>query len=443
MSDNMQWLVPLTIVFFQVMAASSTCFYAFIGFDVIATSGEEVRRPGQSIPVAIMLTLVICFLAYFGVSTVITLMVPWYELADTAALPKVFSQRHVHGAEYVIAVGGICALAASMMGSIYPLPRIIYALASDGLIFRFLGNVNSWTNTPFVGTWVSGVMAALLALFIDLDGLVQMMSIGTLMAYTLVAVSVLILRYQQEAVGLTADDMDEETRAESVRAEVTSHKGDIQLTEETGLLKACDKSDMKYTPNLDESLFKKTPEDSSANRETEVRQALLKHRVLEDKRTERKQEVLNPIAACVSKSRDVPPDSSYHRLGLNRLACLFNIGDENSQEPTEKSRQITSASIIALVFVWACLCLLAVFGSSYVESAEWWAVVLFALFGAALIVILTILARQPRNHTRLKFKVPFVPLIPVAAVMINMYLMVTLSRATWIRFAVWMTIGKT
>ena len=69
--------------------------------------------------------------------------------------------------------------------------------------------------------------------------------------------------------------------------------------------------------------------------------------------------------------------------------------------------------------------------------------ILLGLLGTALLVILTILARQPKNSTRLNFKIPFVPPLPLASVMINMYLMVTLSPATWIRFAVWMTIGTT
>jgi len=100
----------------------------------------------------------------------------------------------------VIVVGGLFGLMASIMGTIFPLPRLVYAMAQDGLVFRFLGSVNPWTNTPFVATWVCGSLVALMAVILTVDALVQMMSIGTLMAYTLVAVSVLVQHYQREQV---------------------------------------------------------------------------------------------------------------------------------------------------------------------------------------------------------------------------------------------------
>ena len=78
----------------------------------------------------------------------------------------------------------------------FPMPRIIYAMAKDGLLFRNLGNLNSYTDTPIVATLLSGIAAAVLALLVSLGDLIQMMSIGTLLAYTLVSFSVLVLRFQ-------------------------------------------------------------------------------------------------------------------------------------------------------------------------------------------------------------------------------------------------------
>ena len=177
------------------------------GFDTIATSGEESMNPTRHVPIAIVSTLIICLFAYVGVSSVLTLMVPWNELAATAALPKAFAQRGIVGAEYIVAIGGICGLTAATLGSTFPLPRSIYAMAQDGLLFRWLGHVWKLTDTPVISACISGALVAVSALLLDIDSLVEMMSIGTLMAYTLVAVSVLVLHYQREMVGLTAADM--------------------------------------------------------------------------------------------------------------------------------------------------------------------------------------------------------------------------------------------
>lgn len=101
-----------------VMAGAATCFYSFVGFDTITTSGEESTNPTRHVPLAIVITLVICLVGYLCVSSILTLLVPWNTLASTAALPKAFAQRGVFGAEYVIAVGGVCGLsAATQVGS--------------------------------------------------------------------------------------------------------------------------------------------------------------------------------------------------------------------------------------------------------------------------------------------------------------------------------------
>ena len=86
----------------------------------------------------------------------------------------------------------------SLLGAMFPLPRVLYAISSDGLIFRFLAKINDRFKTPLLATALSGFFAAFMAMIFDLDELVNMMSIGTLLAYSLVAVSVLILRYQTD-----------------------------------------------------------------------------------------------------------------------------------------------------------------------------------------------------------------------------------------------------
>lgn len=340
-----------------ILAGAATCFYAFVGFDCIATTGEEAKNPQRSIPIGIIVSLLICFVAYFGVSAALTLMVPYYLLNKDSPLPEAFKDVGWEPARYVVAVGSLCALSTSLLGSMFPMPRVIYAMAEDGLLFKFLSRVHTRTKTPLVATIVSGIVAALMALVFELKDLVDLMSIGTLLAYSLVSVCVLILRYQRD--------------------QLSSPKG-LEMVELNG------------------------------NEEEKV--------------------VMNPIVS----------DSQAALKEKPTLASLFN---PPSKTPTSLSGKIVYISTAAVALWITILCLiLAQRMDSLLEGSVGWIVLCIGIL--VLILLSTIIVwRQPQSNARLTFKVPFLPLLPLFSIFVNVYLMMQMSAGTWARFAVWMVIG--
>ncbi|KFP06765.1 Cationic amino acid transporter 4, partial [Calypte anna] len=183
-----------------IMAGTATCFYAFVGFDVIAASSEEARNPQRAVPRAIAFSLGLATGAYILVSMVLTLMVPWHTLDPDSALADAFYRRGYSWAGFLVAAGSICAMNTVLLSNLFSLPRIVYAMAEDGLFFQVFSRVHPRTQVPVIGIVVFGLLMALLALVFDLEALVQFLSIGTLLAYTFVAASIIILRFQQQKV---------------------------------------------------------------------------------------------------------------------------------------------------------------------------------------------------------------------------------------------------
>ncbi|XP_050504882.1 cationic amino acid transporter 2-like isoform X2 [Diabrotica virgifera virgifera] len=194
-----------------IVKGAARCFYGFIGFDCIATAGEETKNPQKSIPIGVVGSLMIVFCAYFGMSTVMTMILPYYEQDENAPLAYIYTRLNWTVLKYVVSIGAICALFSSLLGAMFPLPRIIYAMAKDGLIFKPLGKVHSHFHTPLMGTLIAGGLTGTLACLFDLNKLTEMMSIGTLLAYSMVAACILILRHSKEGDSIEKEEITLQT----------------------------------------------------------------------------------------------------------------------------------------------------------------------------------------------------------------------------------------
>ncbi|NXN23003.1 CTR3 protein, partial [Nycticryphes semicollaris] len=338
-----------------ILTGAATCFYAFVGFDCIATTGEEAKNPQRSIPIGIIVSLFICFVAYCWVSLALTLMVPYFLLNKKSPLPEAFKAVGWEPARYAVAVGSLCALSTSLLGSMFPMPRVIYAMAEDGLLFKFLARINSRTKTPLSATITSGLLAAVMAFLFDLKDLVDLMSIGTLLAYSLVAVCVLILRYQS---------------------------GQLNSPKATEML------------------------ELNGNEEERV--------------------IMNPTTTSAQQKETLS------------LATLFN---PCSDIPTKLSGHVVYICVLVIATMIVVICVVLTLKINALKNGSIGWIMAIVLLLVPLLIPTIIVWRQPQSNVRLNFKVPFLPLLPIFSIFVNILLMVQLSAGTWARFAIWMALG--
>lgn len=181
---------------FGMLAAASLVFFAFIGFDVVATSAEEVRDPQRRLPRGIFLGLGIVTALYVLVSIVMTGMVSYLDLAaeESPSLATAFRLVGQDWASAVISLGAIVGLTTVIMVLLLGLSRIVFALSRDGLLPRWLSKTTEHTKTPARIQIIGGAVVAFTAAFTDVGLLEEMINIGTLSAFVLVSLGIVVLR---------------------------------------------------------------------------------------------------------------------------------------------------------------------------------------------------------------------------------------------------------
>ncbi|XP_065776837.1 cationic amino acid transporter 3-like [Muntiacus reevesi] len=181
-----------------ILQGAAILFTSYFGVHGMVTAGKEAPNPQRSIPLSMVISIFIGFLAYSGVSAALTLMVPYYQIYPYSPLPQAFLQVGWDPAGYVMAVVLLCTLLYSFLCAMVSMFQLTCAMAAEGLLFRGLAQIHTRTGTPIMAIVASGTLTGFTASLLGILDLVKLMSAGVLPAYTLVAVSVLVLRYQPD-----------------------------------------------------------------------------------------------------------------------------------------------------------------------------------------------------------------------------------------------------
>ncbi|MFI5427382.1 APC family permease [Aeromicrobium sp. UC242_57] len=192
-----QWITgvdPTAFGITGVLVAAAVVFFAYSGFEAVANLGEETKNPAKDMPRGLLGTLLICTLLYVMVCFVLTGMVNYTDLSEGAPISDAFSQVGLEWAGVLIDIAAIAGLTSVILVDIVAMGRIGFALCRDGLLPTRLGAVHPKFRTPALITIITSAVVAVLAAFVPLGTLAEMVSIGTLFAFLVVSIAVIVLR---------------------------------------------------------------------------------------------------------------------------------------------------------------------------------------------------------------------------------------------------------
>ena len=187
-----------------VLTGGAVIFFTYIGFDSVSTAAEEARNPQRDLPIGIIATLVICTILYVGVAITLTGLVPWQSIAGDAA-PVVNALRklsglpgahRLHWVRLAVLFGAMMGMISSILVFQLGQARVWFAMSRDGLLPKLFSRVHHRFRTPAFSTWIAGFVVGIPAGLIDIGTAADLSNIGTLFAFVLVSLGVVILRYR-------------------------------------------------------------------------------------------------------------------------------------------------------------------------------------------------------------------------------------------------------
>jgi APA family basic amino acid/polyamine antiporter len=181
--------------FSGIGAAAAYVFFAYIGFDAVSTTAQEAKNPQRDLPIGIILSLAICTLLYISVAAVLTGMVPFRDVNIEAPVARAFLDRGLTTASHIITLGALAGLTSVMLVMLLGQTRVLYAMANDGLLPKgFFAAIHPRFRTPWKNTILVGLLAAAVGSVTPIDDIGKMVNIGTLLAFIIVCIAVVVLR---------------------------------------------------------------------------------------------------------------------------------------------------------------------------------------------------------------------------------------------------------
>jgi APA family basic amino acid/polyamine antiporter len=181
--------------FAGIGAGAAYIFFAYIGFDAVSTTAQEAKNPQRDLPIGMIASLAICTVLYIAVAGVLTGMMHWQQINIEAPVARAFLDRGLTTASHIITLGALAGLTSVMLVMLLGQTRVLYAMANDGLLPRkFFADVHPKFRTPWKNTILVGLLAAVVGSVTPIDDIGKMVNIGTLLAFVIVSIAVMVLR---------------------------------------------------------------------------------------------------------------------------------------------------------------------------------------------------------------------------------------------------------
>jgi APA family basic amino acid/polyamine antiporter len=193
---GMDWSSFAPHGFAGIGAGAAYIFFAYIGFDAVSTTAQEAKNPQRDLPIGMIASLAICTVLYIAVAAVLTGMVNWQQINIEAPVARAFLDRGLTTASHIITLGALAGLTSVMLVMLLGQTRVLYSMANDGLLpKKFFAAVHPKFRTPWKNTILVGLLAAVVGSLTPIDDIGRMVNIGTLLAFVIVSISVMVLRY--------------------------------------------------------------------------------------------------------------------------------------------------------------------------------------------------------------------------------------------------------